>query len=50
MWDGDVEAKIDKAFRGVSIGRGCDAAGRKLRRMREDSLGGYGGARDECLI
>ena len=50
MWNGDVEAKIDRAFRGVFIGRGCDAAGRRLRRMREDSLGGYGGARDGSLV
>ena len=30
MWNGDVEAKIDKAFRGTFIGRGCDAAGRTI--------------------
>ena len=50
LWNGDVEAKIDKAFRGIFSGRAVMLQVERLRRMREDSLGGYGGARDGCLV
>ena len=51
MRSGDDEAKIDNAFRGVFFTAGTVMLQvERLRRMREDSLGGYRGARDGCLV
>ena len=47
---GDIKAKIDKAFRGILSAGAVMVQGERLRRLREDSLGGYEGARDGSLV